>query len=100
MIDRIREKGIALTEYAIDLHDAWLAPLGFTLGSPRDADRRGAHVAVRHPDARRLCPELIAAGVVPDFREPDSIRLGLSPLTTTFTDVWTGFGRLREFAAR
>ena len=59
-IDRIRAKGVALTEYAIALFDARLAALGFALGSPRDPARRGAHVAIRHPDARRLTPELIA----------------------------------------
>jgi kynureninase len=99
-IDAIRAKGVALTEYAIALHDAWLAPLGFSLGSPRDPARRGAHVAVRHPDARHLSTALIAGGVVPDFREPDSIRLGLSPLTTSFSHVRTGIDRLRELAAR
>ena len=50
-IDAIRAKGIALTEYAIALHDAWLAPLGFTLGSPREAARRG--VARLGPARRR-----------------------------------------------
>jgi kynureninase len=99
-IEAIRAKGIALTEYAIALHDAWLGPLGFRLGSPREAGRRGAHVAVRHPDARRYNDELIDAGVIPDFREPDSIRLGLSPLTTSFADVRRGLERLREIAAR
>src|SRR5439155_23308197 len=53
-IDRIRAKGIALTEYAIALHDRRLAPLGFTLGSPRDSARRGAHVSIRRVDAREL----------------------------------------------
>jgi kynureninase len=98
-IEAIHAKGVALTDYAIELHDAWLAPLGFTLGSPRDPARRGAHVAVRRPDAKRLCEELIEAGVVTDFREPDSIRLGLSPLTTSFADVRTATDRLRGLAA-
>jgi kynureninase len=97
-IRRIRAKGIALTEYAIALHDAWLAPLGFELGSPRDAARRGAHVSVRHPDARRLTARLIDAGIVPDFRAPDSIRLGLSPLTTSFRDVHDAIAGLRAMA--
>ncbi len=95
-IEAIRAKGIALTEYAIALHDAWLAPLGCTVGSPRDSARRGAHVAVRHPEARRLTRELIARKVIPDFREPDSIRLGLSPLTTSFGDVHRGVAAIRE----
>jgi kynureninase len=94
-IDRIRAKGIALTAYVIELHDAWLAPFGCSLGSPRDPRRRGAHVAIRHPDARRLTTELIARNVIPDFRAPDSIRVGLSPLTTSFEDVHRGLSVLR-----
>jgi kynureninase len=97
-IDAIRAKGIALTEYAIALHDRWLAPLGFTLGSPREAARRGAHLSVRRSDARGLTRALIEAGVVPDFRAPDSIRLGLSPLTTSFTDVARGIATLTRLA--
>ena len=97
-IDAIRAKGTALTEYAIALHDAWLAPRGFTLGSPRESERRGAHVSVRRHDARALTRALIAAGVVPDFRAPDSIRLGLSPLTTSFSDVARGLAVLADLA--
>ena len=95
-IDAIRAKGIALTEYAIALHDAWLAPLGCAIGSPRDSSRRGAHVAIRHPDARRLTDALIDRGVIPDFRAPDSVRIGLSPLTTSFEDVHRGLATLRD----
>jgi kynureninase len=97
-IDAIRAKGIALTEYAIGLHDAWLAPIGFTLGSPRDRARRGSHVSVRRADARDLTLRLIEAGVIPDFRAPDSIRLGLSPLTTSFGDVARGIAILARLA--
>ena len=67
-----------------------------TLGSPRDHNQRGAQVAVRHPDARRLTAGLIDVGVVPDFRAPDSIRLGLSPLTTSFGDVARGIAALER----
>ena len=95
-IDAIRTKGCALTDYTIQLLDGVLAPSGATLGSPREADRRGAHVSIRHPAARRLCAELIQHGVIPDFREPDGIRFGLAPLTTRFIDVWDGIDRLRE----
>jgi len=94
-IERIRAKGIALTEYAIELHDAWLAPLGCSLGSPRDPLRRGNHISIRHPEARRLTAALIARGVIPDFRAPDSIRVGLSPLTTSFQEVRRGLDALR-----
>jgi len=99
-IDAIRAKGIALTEYAIALHDAWLAPLGCEVGSPRDPARRGAHVAIRHPRARELTRALVGRKVIPDFRAPDSIRVGLSPLTTSFTDVWRGLSVLRDALQR
>jgi kynureninase len=95
-IDRIRAKGIALAGYAVDLLDAWLAPLGCSLGSPRDPARRGAHVAIRHPDAKELSSALAERGVLTDFRAPDSIRIGLSPLTTSFADVRAGLAALRE----
>jgi kynureninase len=91
----IRAKGVALTEFAIELTDARLAAHGCSVGSPRDAARRGAHVAIRHSEARRLARELIARKVIPDFREPDSIRFGLSPLTTSFRDVSLGIEAIR-----
>lgn len=99
-IEAIRAKGIALTEYAIELFDAWLAPLGCALGSPRDSTRRGTHVAIRHPDARRLTGNLAARGVVVDFREPDVMRFGLSSLTTAFEDADRGVTTLAELLSR
>jgi kynureninase len=98
-IDAIRAKGIALTSFAIALADEQLAPLGVSVASPRSDARRGAHVALAHPDARELCAALIARGVVPDFRRPDVIRFGLSPLTTRFVDVWAGVEALRGLLA-
>jgi kynureninase len=95
-IEAIRAKSVALTEFAIALHDARLAPLGCWLASPREAALRGGHVSIGHPDAGRLCERLVESGVVPDFREPDLLRLGLSPLTTSFGDVERGLVRLRE----
>lgn len=99
-IQRLRAKGIALTELLVRLHDAWLAPLGLTLASPRDAMARGSHVAIAHPDAYRIRQALVEkAGVIPDFRAPDRIRLGLAPITTRFTDVWDAMDRLRSIVA-
>ncbi|MFZ1994357.1 MAG: kynureninase [Solirubrobacteraceae bacterium] len=95
-IDAIRHKSIGLTEYAIALVDDWLAPLGCSVGSPRAASRRGSHVALVHPEARTLSRRLIEDGVVVDFRTPDVIRLGLSPLTTRFTDVYDALDRVRR----
>ena len=95
-IESIRAKGIALTELAIALADACLGELGVRVASPRDPARRGAHVALAHPDARALCARLIERGVIVDHRRPDVIRFGLSPLTTRFVDVWDGVEALRE----
>jgi kynureninase len=98
-IDAIQAKGRALTEFATELHDERLAPLGCVLGSPRDSARRGAHMAFRHPEARALTAALISRGVIPDFREPDSIRFGLPPLTTRFADVAAGIDTLAALLA-
>ena len=94
-IESIRAKGIALTELAIALADACLGELGVRVASPRDPARRGAHVALAHPDARALCARLIERGVIVDHRRPDVIRFGLSPLTTRFVDMWDGVEALR-----
>jgi kynureninase len=92
---RIREKSVRLTGYLIDLYDAFLAPLGFSLGSPRDPDRRGSHISVRHPEGYRINRALIEEmNLIPDFRDPDNIRLGLVPLYTTFHEVWEGVNRI------
>jgi kynureninase len=99
-IERIREKGIALTSYAISLADDRLASLGVEIGSPREDARRGAHVALLHADAQQLCTGLRERGVIPDFRQPNVIRLGLSPLTTRFSDVWDGVESLRSLLAK
>jgi kynureninase len=95
-IEAIRDKSVALTRYTIELIDEWLAPLGCSVGSPREDERRGSHVALVHPDARALSRRMIDAGVIPDFRTPDVIRLGLSPLTTRFVDVHDGLARVRD----
>ena len=95
-MDRIRRKSVALTEYLVQLTDAILAPLGFGLGSPRDFERRGSHVSIRHADAYRVIRALVdEMNVIPDFRAPDNIRLGLAPLYTSFAEVWDTVNRIR-----
>jgi kynureninase len=80
----------------IALSDAWLAPFGITLGTPREASHRGGHIIIRHPDAAKIALALrTLVNVVPDYREPDAIRLAISPLPTSYTEVWDGFDRLR-----
>jgi kynureninase len=100
-VERLYEKATALCELIVALHDEWLAPLGFTLGSPRDPARRGSHVALRHDEAWPICRALTErANVVPDFRGPDTIRLGVAPLYTRYADVWDALDRLRGLVER
>jgi kynureninase len=84
----VRAKSIALTEYAIALVDELLPDA--TLSSPRDAHARGAHITIDHPSFAGLVPALWRDGVIPDFRRPTGIRLGLSPLSTSFAEVRAG----------
>ncbi len=86
----LRTKSVAQTEYLIARWEADLAPLGFTLNSPRDADVRGSHVSLGHPAGLGIDLALINDhGVLPDFRPPDNLRLGVAPLYTRFADIAT-----------
>ncbi len=93
----LRRKSTALTEYLIALFDARLASLGFTLHTPREAEQRGSHVAIGHPAGYQISQALIGEmGVIPDFREPDLIRLGCAPLYTSFTEIWDAVDRMKK----
>ncbi len=96
-IDRIRRKSITQTEYLMVLFDAILAPLGFTLGTPRNPAQRGSHVSIRHPDGYRINRALIEEmNLIPDFRSPDNIRLGIAPLYISFEDIYEAVERIRK----
>ena len=100
-IEALRAKSIAQTELIIELHDEWLVPLGFELGSPRDPARRGSHVALNHPEAWPICRALIErADVIPDFRGPNTVRLGVAPLYTRYVDVFDAMARLCDLVER
>jgi kynureninase len=98
-IGRLREKAIRLTEYLITLADAWLAPLGCAVASPRDPARRGSHVCLRHPEAWRIGQALIRDGVIGDYRAPERLRLGPVPITTRYADVWAAMDITRRILA-
>ncbi|MEQ3554145.1 aminotransferase class V-fold PLP-dependent enzyme [Pseudonocardia nematodicida] len=95
-IDAVRRKSLRLTGYALDLADAWLVPRGVTVASPRDPARRGGHVTLTRPGFAGLLAPLHAAGVIPDYRAPDGLRIGLAPLSTSFAEVHAGLSVLRE----
>ncbi len=99
-IERLRAKSVQQTEYLIFLAEQWLLPLGFQLGSPRQASMRGSHVSLRHPESFRISRALSespppAVKVIPDFRAPDNIRLGVAPLYTTFAEIHQALARVK-----
>ncbi|CAN2227665.1 COG3844 Kynureninase [Candidatus Nanopelagicaceae bacterium] len=99
-IGAISEKAAIGTEMMIQLYDAWLAELGFTLLTSRNPQERGGHISLGHPEAARICVALREfADVIPDYRTPDSIRLAIAPLPTSYVEVWDGFARIRDLVA-
>ena len=96
-INAIANKAATGTQLMIDLYDAWLANLGYSLLTSRDSNERGGHISLGHPDAARICIALRKfANVIPDYRTPNTIRLAISPLATSYVEVWEGFKRLHE----
>ena len=104
----IKEAGIAAiahkaavgTQMMIELYDAWLAPLGIELNTSRDASERGGHISLVHPDAAQICVAMrTISNVIPDYRTPNSIRLAISPLPTSYVEIWDGFERMRDLVA-
>jgi kynureninase len=99
-IGAISEKAAIGTEMMIQLYDAWLAELGFTLLTSRNPQERGGHISLGHPDAARICVALREfADVIPDYRTPDAMRLAISPLPGSYLEVWDGFSRIRDLVA-
>ena len=98
-IEAIRAKSILLTDYAIDVVDSWPPGLGVRLASPRASAQRGGHVTIVRPDFREVTAALWARGVIPDFRAPDGIRIGLSPLSTSFVELHDAMEVIRDVAA-
>lgn len=90
----MRAKSIALTEYAVELSAALLPAA--RLASPRDPALRGSHITLDHPAFEALMPLLWQRGVIPDFRRPDGLRLGMSPLSTSFAEVELGIRTIAQ----
>ena len=99
-IDAIARKAAVGTQMMIELYDEWLAPLGIELNTSRDPKERGGHISLVHPDAAQICVALrTISNVIPDYRTPNSIRLAISPLPTSYVEVWDGFARMRDLVA-
>ncbi|MFZ9693719.1 MAG: kynureninase [Candidatus Nanopelagicales bacterium] len=96
-IENIVKKCQIGTSLMIELFDEWLAPLGFTLGTPRDPERRGGHLALKHQDAEVIARAMrTEVKVIPDFRAPDVIRVAISPLTNSYEEIYEGFLRIKN----
>jgi kynureninase len=94
-VEAIRAKSVAMGAYVIDQFHEHLIPLGFQLASPSDPERRGSHVSLRHEHAWPIDVALIKRSkVIPDFRAPDTLRLGLAPLYNSFLEVHTAVQRI------
>ncbi|MFL6595043.1 MAG: kynureninase [Chthoniobacterales bacterium] len=98
-LERIRKKSLGMTDFIMEVADAELSELGFTIGTPREHTRRGGHVSLRHEEAQPISLALRARGVIPDFRKPDVVRLAPSPLYNTFAECWDAVQILREIVA-
>ena len=99
-LSAIAQKAAQGTDLMLALHDAWLEPLGFSVVTPRDSKRRGGHISVRHPDSQKISEAMrIFGNVIGDFRQPDCIRLAISPLPTSYVEVFDGFERIRDVVA-
>jgi kynureninase len=99
-IDAIRAKSVELTELVIRMADALLGPLGVEVASPRDPAQRGGHVTLRRNGFRAVTAVLWDEGIIPDYRDPDGIRIGVSPLSTSFAEVVEGMYALRDAVER
>jgi kynureninase len=99
-ITEIAKKAALGTDLMIALYEAWLKPLGFGLGTPEDSSKRGGHIILTHPEAKLIAFALRKLkNVIPDYREPNAIRLAISPLPTSYVEVYDGFERLRDLVA-
>lgn len=95
-IAAVRKKSVALTDLFVDLVERECADMGLELASPRDPAMRGSQVSFRHADGYAVMQALIARGVIGDFRAPDLLRFGFTPLYTRYVDVWDAVATLSD----
>ena len=98
-MEAVRAKSVALTSYALQVADEVLEPLGVVVASPREEAHRGGHVTLNHPRMREVTAALWERDVIPDYRDPHGLRIGLSPLSTSFAEVERGLVAARDVLA-
>ncbi|MDF1549265.1 MAG: kynureninase [Bacteroidales bacterium] len=99
-ISKIRAKSIKQTNFMMELIEQELIPLGFTVATPKNERIRGSHISIQHADAYRINRAMIEPQkgekvVIPDFRPPNNIRLGIAPLYTSYSDIYQAIGRIK-----
>ena len=94
-LHQVRAKSLALAELVIARGDE----LGLDLATPREADARGSHVTFRHEHGYQVVQALIERGIIGDFRAPDHMRFGLTPLYTSFCEVWDAMDEMADILA-
>jgi kynureninase len=107
MVDLLEEAGLAavrvkseqLTAYAVDLAEEHLAAYDVEVVSPRDPARRGCHITLRHPQMQKVVATLWERDVIPDYRDPGGLRVGLSPLSTSYDELERGILAVRDVLA-
>lgn len=92
----LRQKSLRLTDVLIQLLEQECAGYDLTLITPREHLHRGSHISVRHPHGYAIVQALIARGVIGDYREPEVIRLGVTPLYLSFGDIWQAVQHLKQ----
>ncbi|MCX8745196.1 kynureninase [Snodgrassella sp. B3882] len=92
----LRQKSLRLTDVLIQLLEQECAGYDLTLITPREHLHRGSHISVRHPHGYAIVQALIARGVIGDYREPEVIRLGVTPLYLSFCDIWQAVQHLKQ----
>ncbi len=100
-METLREKSCRQSQFLLDMVLDYLVPLGFTVATPMDVQQRGSHISVRHPEGYRINRAMIeprdgSVCIIPDFRPPDNIRLGIAPLYNSFEDLYQCVLRMHD----
>jgi kynureninase len=98
-LDRVRAKSVAMTTHAIEVADELLASYGVSVATTRETARRGSHITLQHPQMQQVTATLWERDVIPDYRDPGGLRIGLSPLSTSYDELERGLHAVREVLA-
>lgn len=100
-MEAVRQKSVNQTNFFIDMIKEILIPYGFTISSPLISNQRGSHISIQHQEAHRIYKAMIepigdTKPIIPDFRPPNNIRLGIAALYTSYMDLWTCVIRMKD----